>query len=463
MLFSSGVFIFIFLPVFIFLYFLPVNSIKYKNVIIVLFSIVFYAWGEPIFVFIMLASVIFDWIMGMAIYSSKYKTMLITFAIVTHVSILLFYKYLSFFSKEVSLLFHTKTYQIALPIGISFFTFQMMSYLIDVYRNDTKPQKNLGKLVLYIMMFPQLIAGPIIRYTDVSTQINKRIINWDNIIKGSFRFFVGLGKKIILADYLAMIANSIFGVANYEEVATLAYWIGAVAYTLEIYFDFSGYSDMAIGLAKIMGFEFKENFNYPYISTSVTEFWKRWHISLTDWFRDYIYIPLGGNRVTKAKHIFNLSLVWLLTGFWHGANWTFLLWGIIYLIIILFERFAIKKFIIPKIIGWVFTMVIVICNWVIFRSDSIGIAFNYIKNMFTFNTFKTLLIDKHSLYYLQQSLVIFLISIICCIPWYKHKIFKIIPQKEKYLIKIIYGFIIFCLSCILILNSNYSPFIYFNF
>jgi len=463
MLFSSGTFLFVFLPVFLGLYFLPIKSIKYKNAIILIFSILFYAWGEPAFIFLMILCVLMDWIAGLLI--EKYKDRglskgILIVSLFMHLALLFVFKYLSFTSRELSKIVDVRIYNIALPIGISFFSFQMMSYIIDVYRGDTAAQKNIFKLAIYIMMFPQLIAGPIVRYTQVAKEIDERTITRESIEYGIYRFIFGLAKKVILADMLAVIADNIFGASSVMNVSFAAAWLGGIAYTLDIYFDFSGYSDMAIGLASIMGFRFKENFNYPYTASSVTEFWKRWHISLTDWFRDYIYIPLGGNRVSKSRHIFNLCAVWVLTGIWHGANWTFILWGIIYLLCQLFERYVLNKRKLPKALGFVVTMIIVTCNWCIFKADSIGDALNYLANMFSV---RGGFIDADSIYYWKQSLVIIILGILCCIPWR-----EIIGRKRgKVDIHPAVGTLalvgLFFLSALMIINGNYSPFIYFNF
>lgn len=465
MLFSSGTFMFVFLPVFMGLYFLPIKSIKYKNAIILLFSLLFYAWGEPAFVFIMILSVIMDWIAGMIIFKYKDKgisRVTLIVALCVHIALLFVFKYLSFTTSELSRFMDIKIFKIALPIGISFFSFQMMSYLIDVYRGEVDAQRSVFKLAIYIMMFPQLIAGPIVRYSQVSKEINERNISFDGISNGTYRFITGLAKKVILADMLAVIADNIFGAASTMSISFVGAWLGGIAYTLEIYFDFSGYSDMAIGLASIMGFKFKENFNYPYISTSVTEFWKRWHISLTDWFRDYIYIPLGGNRVSKQRHIFNLCVVWILTGIWHGANWTFILWGIIYLLCALFERYILKNRKLPPVLGFAVTMIIVTCNWCIFKSDSIGSAVNYLKYMFSV---KGGFIDADSIYYWKQSFVIILLGIIFSIPWRQvfEKKISFIRFFDNDVVKTIWMAGILFLSITMIMNGNYSPFIYFNF
>ena len=465
MLFSSGTFLFVFLPLFMGLYFLPIKSIKYRNIIILLFSLLFYAWGEPSFVFIMIICVIMDWISGLLIYKYKDKgidRIILFVSLFIHLALLFVFKYLSFVSGEFSKILDTRVYSIALPIGISFFSFQMMSYLIDVYRKDTLPQENIFKLAIYIMMFPQLIAGPIVRYSQVANEIDNRVISKDGIEYGIVRFVTGLAKKVILADMLAVIADNIFGASSNMAIPFTAAWLGGIAYTLEIYFDFSGYSDMAIGLASIMGFKFKENFNYPYVATSVTDFWKRWHISLTDWFRDYIYIPLGGNRVSKSRHIFNLCAVWILTGIWHGANWTFILWGIIYLICQLFERYVLNGKKLPAPFGFLITMIIVTCNWCIFKCNSIGEALVYLSNMFSF---RGGIIDANSMYYLSQSAVIIVLGMVCSVPWksvLKDKTW-FISMLNNSVFKIVTILGLFIVSTIMIMNGNYSPFIYFNF
>lgn len=337
MVFSSAEFLFLFLPlVFIFYYFPLATGRKWKNAVLLVFSIGFYAWGEPFFVFLMLFSIFINWLVGLQIgKATDKKKKWLTVAVAFDVLLLGIFKYASFFSRNLALLTGNDRLivQIALPIGISFFTFQLMSYLFDVYYGRSAPQKNPWNLALYISLFPQLIAGPIVRYRQIEHEISDRQESFSDFTEGMRRFIYGLGKKVLLANFLAQIADNIFDYLQHPSVMTA--WLGAIAYTLQIYFDFSGYSDMAIGLGRMFGFHFLENFNYPYTANSVTDFWRRWHISLSAWFRDYVYIPLGGNRAHQFR---NLFVVWLLTGIWHGANWTFVLWGLIYFAVLWAEK-----------------------------------------------------------------------------------------------------------------------------
>jgi len=447
----------------------------FRNCVLLIASIIFYSWGEPFFTIVMLGSVFIDWVIGLQIgKSKKRKKAWMLLVVCIHVSLLFVFKYLTFTTSQLSLFLPVKVVEIVLPIGISFFTFQMMSYIFDIYYGNVKPQKNILKLALYITMFPQLIAGPIVRYQTVADEIDDRSVKLHDLYLGISRFIVGLSKKVLLADLLAVVADNIFSASDTMGVATLSAWIGAIAFSFEIYFDFSGYSDMAIGLARCFGFHFKENFNYPYIATSVTEFWKRWHISLTDWFRDYVYIPLGGNRVTKLRHVFNLSIVWLLTGIWHGANWTFIVWGIVYLLFQLLEKYSgTLLFRIPAVIRWGGTMLIVCCNWVTFKADNLLSGMKYIGTMFGNSD---ILIDATSKYYAHQCFRLFLICSLASLPWkrilnwvsnnflskissnfFKGKSTAIIVAKDTVLL------IMFLLVIARIINGSYSPFIYFNF
>ncbi|NMD37533.1 MAG: MBOAT family protein, partial [Christensenellaceae bacterium] len=339
MLFSSLIFIYAFLPTVSILYFIPWN-LKIKNFILLIFSLIFYAWGEPIFVLIMISSIIANWFFGLLVdkYRGTIKAKIsIVLTCVFNLGMLFIYKYLGFTTSLLSTIFPIEVIKITLPIGISFFTFQAMSYVIDVYRDDAKVQKSVFDVGLFVSFFPQLIAGPIVRYNTIAEEINYREHHISEMAAGFKRFLVGLFKKILLANSLAVVADYAFG-----QISTLSAsmaWFGIIAYSFQIFYDFSGYSDMAIGLAKVFGFNLEENFNYPYISKSVSEFWRRWHISLGTWFKDYLYFPLGGSRVeTKGKLIRNLFIVWFLTGVWHGANVTFILWGLMYFVILIFEK-----------------------------------------------------------------------------------------------------------------------------
>jgi alginate O-acetyltransferase complex protein AlgI len=387
MVFSNLFFLFIFLPIVLLLYF--VLKKEWRNYWLLLVSLFFYAWGEPKYIVLMMLSILLNYVFGLLVEKyrerQKLKLFLLWVAILGNLAILGFYKYANFFVEYFNLIFHTNFHveQIPLPIGISFYTFQALSYVVDVYRKDAKVQRNFFDLALYVSLFPQLVAGPIVRYNTVAEEIKKRTITIDGFSEGIKRFILGLAKKVILANPLGALADNIFTTDPGDMTMTTA-WIGIIAYTLQIYFDFSGYSDMAIGLGKMFGFNFLENFNYPYISRSISDFWRRWHISLSSWFRDYVYIPLGGNRVSKIKFYRNLLIVWTITGFWHGASLTFLSWGLYYGIIISLERLGLEK-VLKKL--WrpfqhLYVLIIVMIGWVFFRADSFDYSFDYLQVMF---------------------------------------------------------------------------------
>ena len=385
MVFSSLTFLLIFLPVLSILYFL-VKNIKVKNYILLIFSLLFYAWGEPIYIVIMLLSIIVTYIAGIVINKSINKKIALIISILLLLSSLLFFKYYNFLIDNINSIFNINIVKskLSLPIGISFYTFQAISYLIDVYRNKTKVQNNIFYLALYISLFPQLIAGPIVRYETIENEIRERKHTLDNVVDGIKRFIIGLSKKVIIANNMALIVDTIFDSGIIP--GTFIIYLAAICYTLQIYYDFSGYSDMAIGLGKMFGFSFLENFNYPYIAKSITDFWRRWHISLSSWFRDYVYIPLGGSRVKTIKIIRNILIVWMLTGFWHGANWNFIIWGLYYGILLLIEKFVLKNILekIPNIFKHLITLFLVIIGWVIFRITNINTLLETLKYMFIF-------------------------------------------------------------------------------
>ena len=454
MVFSSTVFLFLFLPLVIMIYYNPfVKGRKFKNLFLLLASLFFYAWGEPVYVFLMLISISVTWILAFFL-RGRYKKVVLTVGIIYHVGVLFIFKYLTFLTSQLGLILNQdfSYIKIALPIGISFFTFQLMSYFLDVYKGEAKPQKNIFNLGLYVSLFPQLIAGPIVRYNEIEEQINTRAESIENLSAGMKRFIYGLAKKLLLADYLSVIADSSF--TRIGDQTVVMAWFGILAYSLQIYFDFSGYSDMAIGLGKMFGFEFAENFNYPYISKSIVEFWRRWHISLSRWFRDYVYIFLGGGYGKPLKVAFNLAVVWILTGIWHGANWTFLVWGILYYLLIVVEKFT---GIIDKMgkFSRVYTLVAVMLCWVVFRADNLGEAFLYIENMFGINAG-----NSYSLSAIKDETgyaVILLASVIGCTPLVKKILDKFAAIEGVWIL------LIFALSLIKATSSSYSPFIYFNF
>lgn len=461
MVFSSTEFLFLFLPTLLLLYYLPfAKSRKWRNGILLLFSIGFYAWGEPIFVFLMLLSIFVNWLicLQMAKSVTHKKTWMVS-AIVFDVLLIGVFKYASFLSRNLALLTGNDKLivDIALPIGISFFTFQLMSYVFDVYYGSSAAQKNPLYVALYISLFPQLIAGPIVRYQQIEDEITDRSESFAEVSAGMRRFIYGLGKKVLLANFLAQIADNVFDYLVAPSV--MMAWLGAVAYTLQIYFDFSGYSDMAIGLGRMFGFHFLENFNYPYIANSVTDFWRRWHISLSSWFRDYVYIPLGGSRVKKSRWILNLFTVWLLTGIWHGANWTFVLWGLIYFAVLLFEKqTGFAKKIGP--LSHVYTMVVVVLAWVFFRSADIASGCQYIGHMFGIGA--SGFCDSGFTTAVKGSYVVLLLSFVGMTPLFSRITTKLRGRNLMWL-ESIWLIGVFALSILEIVSSSYNPFIYFNF
>lgn len=466
MVFSSAIFLFLFLPILFIIYF--ISPKKLKNYILLLFSLIFYYFGGPSYILIMLLIVFLDYIFAILIDKYKHKKLFLTLSIITNIGILFYYKYFNFFIDNINNIFNINITinKIILPIGISFFTFQALSYVIDVYKKEVKIQKNPFLLLLYVSFFPQLVAGPIVRYQTIEEEINNRKVKLDDFTYGLERFILGFAKKMIIANQMGALADIVYSL---EELTTPVVLLGTISYMFQIYFDFSAYSDMAIGLGRIFGFHFLENFNYPYISKSITEFWRRWHISLSTWFRDYIYIPLGGNRKGKYRQILNLLIVWLLTGFWHGASFNFIIWGLYYFIFLMLEKFILQKHLknIPNIFKHIYTLIIILVGWIIFRSDNLTICFNIIKNLFNFNI--TTLGLENARIYLETYYVYLILAIIFSIPIYPYIINKINNTKNKKL-KIIlelmhYGFLItiFIISIMFLAKSNYNPFIYFRF
>ncbi|MDD6709302.1 MAG: MBOAT family protein [Ruminococcus sp.] len=467
MVFSSLVFISVFLPV-VFILYTVIPGRKLKNVLLIIASLLFYAYGEPVYVLVMICSVIFNYIFGLfSTDKNKYNKIVLIIAIIFNLGALAVFKYLGFFVSSLNDIigFSIPIPNIELPIDISFFTFQALSYVIDVYRGEVSPQKNLGKVMLYISFFPQLIAGPIIKYHDIEKQIDNRQQTIDLVVNGFRRFIVGLSKKVLIANTMATVVDSIYS-TNQSEVNILTAWVGAIGYTMQIYFDFSGYSDMAIGLGKMFGFEFKENFNYPYISTSVKEFWRRWHISLSTWFKEYLYIPLGGNRKGKGRTCLNKIIVFFCTGLWHGANWTFVIWGLYHGIFLLIESY-IPKIKIPKFIKHIYLLLVVTIGFVIFRADDISQGIFMIEKMFTGFEFSS---TSMSLFVGQMTplfITTLLVAIIASLP-FKNFVNSIVSKNEKTMK--VYNSALYVLSfgllalCMLNLSSgSYNPFIYFRF
>ena len=467
MLFSSIPFLYYFLPAVLLLYFIAPK--KLRNAVILLSSLFFYAWGEPKYVILMAVSITIGYILGLLIEKFREKTaskIFLAISVIFSVGALGYFKYADFFISNFNAVtgLSVSLLRIALPIGISFYTFQLLSYTIDVYRGDTPAQKNPITLAAYISLFPQLIAGPIVRYSDVALQLENRTHSFSKTSDGIRRFILGLSKKILIANALGELCD-IFRAS--EDKSVLFFWLYAVAFTLHIYFDFSGYSDMAIGLGKIMGFEFMENFNYPYISKSVTEFWRRWHISLGSWFRDYVYIPLGGNRCSKPRQFFNILVVWLLTGFWHGAAWTFIIWGLYFALFLLLEKFFLKKFFekIPRIFSHIYVLVAVMISFVVFNAASLAEAVSDIGGMF--GALDIPLWSKETAYYLSGYGVLFVVSIFGATPLIKTTVLKLNDNKKACAVInvlepiAVVAILIVVTACFA--NGSFSPFLYFRF
>ncbi len=475
MLFTSMEFLFLFFPIVLGVYFIIPQKIR--NYWLLLVSLFFYAWGEPSFVFVMIGSVILNYIAALLVErfvgKQRVRKTVLVVAVAANLGLLFVFKYLNFvtgiLTKPCAALGLTvEQTKIVLPIGISFFTFQALSYVIDVYRG-IPAQKNICYLGLYISLFPQLIAGPIVRYTTVMDQIKQRKVTWDGFSKGMIRFLYGFNKKILLANLLAKVADAAFGASGLSVVMA---WFGALCYALQIYFDFSGYSEMAIGLGKMFGFTFLENFDYPYIAKNVTEFWRRWHISLGTWFRDYVYFPLGGSRVASKKRlVFNLAVVWFATGVWHGANWTFIVWGILHGAVIITEKLLglPKKLETRKVAAAcyrVVTLLVVLLGWVFFRAESVSVGASYVGTMFGGTGVR--LFDDSTLFYLREYAVIFAAGVVCSLP-----VFRCLKERfgkkssfhatlADYISCGIQTVLFFVGVSFLVMNAH-NPFIYFNF
>ena len=486
MVFSSAIFIFIFLPICLGGYYLiPKTSRAGKNIFLLIMSLCFYGYGEPTFVYIMIGSIFVNWAFGLAV--DKYRgkgaaKRFLALMIIWNVGIFFIYKYLNFTIDIIdrALGADIPPTGLYLPIGISFFTFQAMSYVIDVYRGNAPAQRGPLNAALYISLFPALIAGPIIRYNSISDQITGREIrfNAEDFAYGIRRFIIGLGKKLILANMVAAVADRAFasvGGFSLETASALGCWLGMLCYTMQIYFDFSGYSDMAIGLGRMFGFRILENFNYPYISGTVTEFWRRWHISLSSWFRDYVYIPLGGSRVsTKGRLVFNLFVTWMLTGVWHGAGWTFIAWGFFYFALLAFEKLCgvpklVSRSLVAAIPYRVFTIFCFMAGWVVFRAPGITDAYHYFRAMFglSVNGQAYPLATEAAKFYLADNAVVLAVCVIACTPLLK-RLSEQLAKSETGLrarnaFGNIYLAVLFLVCVSYSVNGSYNPFIYFNF
>ncbi len=469
MIFSSIFFIFVFLPITLILYYLV--PFKLKNFVLLVVSLIFYAWGEPVYVFLMILNIVINYISGLEIetYRRQGKMRQAKWAfivtLVVNLLVLGFYKYYGFFISNLNVILPIKIpyHELALPIGISFYTFQTLSYVIDVYKGSLAAQRNIITFGSYVTMFPQLIAGPIVRYSDVEKQLSKREICWSKFSEGVAYFLTGLGKKVLIANNMGLVCDAILAM-NASDTSALTAWIGAFAYTMQIYFDFGGYSDMAIGLGKMLGFDFIKNFDYPYISKSITEFWRRWHMSLSSWFKEYVYIPLGGNRVSTPKAIRNLMIVWCLTGLWHGAAWNFIAWGLYYGILLIFEKYIFKNILdkLPGALQHVYAMVLVMIGWVLFAAPSLPRAISFIGSMFGAGAG---VVDSLGFYYLKTTFILAIIAILCSTPKL-YKTFMAYVYTRKNFGAILYVgvyVLIFAVSVAYLVNATYNPFLYFRF
>ena len=467
MVFSSLIFLFIFFPLTLLLYFIARN-IKTKNFILVVASLIFYSWGEPVWVILLIFSSILDYTVSHAIekhWNQPITKFYLAVSVIINLGLLAVFKYSGFFISTVNSVFGLSLPEPAfsLPIGISFYTFQTMSYSIDVYRGNVKAQKSFMNFLMFVSLFPQLIAGPIVRYSDIEDQISKRTVTTEAFSAGMTRFMAGLGKKVLIANYAGSLATSLL--KDIDSAAVMSVWFGVLFYAFQIYFDFSGYSDMAIGLGKMFGFDYPENFKYPYISTSITEFWRRWHITLSSFFRDYVYIPLGGNRVGVPRQILNLLIVWGLTGLWHGASWNFVLWGLYYFFFLCLEKFILKKFFdkIPSPIRWLYSMSVVLVGWMIFYFDdfqtlitAFSVAFGHAGNAFTDPVSETLVIN---------NVPFILIAAIASTPVLnviRRLVEKSSPLTES-ILRIVYNIVMLILCVASLVGSTYNPFLYFRF
>lgn len=463
MVFSSITFLYYFLPLCILCYFLVPT--RYRNKILLIFSLFFYFYGESKYIIVLIFSCILNYYAGNLILKyPKYKKQILIGSLLINFGLLFYFKYFNFFITNINHIFQTNLpiLQIIMPIGISFFTFQATSYVIDIYKNEIKPAKSLLDFATYLTLFPQLIAGPIVRYETVEQEMNERTTNAHLVAQGLKRFIIGLGKKVLIANLLGAFAESLSSLAT---PTLLSYWLKALAYTFQIYYDFSGYSDMAIGLGLVFGFHFLENFNYPLIAKSITDFWRRWHISLSTWFRDYLYIPLGGDRHGKKKQIRNILIVWFTTGLWHGASWNFILWGLYFGILLLLEKFVFKKFLDKhKIFGHISTFILILFSFVIFETESISDIILFFKGLFDLEGPFT---SIETNFYLKNYFVILLIAFIGMGPWLKKLYTKInsttTGQKILNILEPISLIVLLFVITGFIIDDSYNPFLYFRF
>lgn len=473
MVFSSLLFLFRFLPVILLAYYIVPH--RFRNLVLLIFSLVFYAWGEPVYIILMLASILISYTGGILVHrfkkAKKMKAASVTLIVscVASLSLLAFFKYAGFAVETVNSLTGAgiTMLHIALPIGISFYTFQTLSYTIDVYRGEAAVQKNLISFGAYVTMFPQLIAGPIVQYKTIDAQLRARTETIEQFAEGIHRFMIGLGKKVLIANNAGALWNTIQA-SPYSEIPMLTAWMGLSAYTFQIYFDFSAYSDMAIGLGRMFGFRFLENFNYPYISKSITEFWHRWHISLGTWFREYVYIPLGGNRVSRWRHIRNILVVWLLTGIWHGASWNFLIWGVYYGVLLLAEKFIFGKYLkkLPALFQHIYCMFFVMLGWNLFVSQNMGQGINFLKSLF--GLYGKGFLNTETVYLLYNNMALLILCILGSTR-FPQKIGKWLSAKLARneivlsVVKNTFYIGVFLLSVAWLVDATFNPFLYFRF
>ncbi len=463
MIFASITFLYYFLPLFLILYFIVPK--KYKNIVLLIFSFIFYFYGEPKYILLMIIEVLFSYYMTLSLEKNKSRSLLAVI-VSFHLLLLCVFKYFNFIIDNINTIFSSNIslLNIVLPIGISFYTFQIISYEVDVYRGKVKASKSLIEYMTYVFLFPQLIAGPIVRYESVNKELKSRKISFEDFSYGVNRFVIGLFKKVVIANNIGELCNTLVGST---EVSVLLYWILGIGYMLQIYFDFSGYSDIAIGIGRMIGFKFPENFDYPYIADSVTNFWRRWHMTLSGWFKDYVYIPLGGNRVSTLKHIRNIFIVWMLTGLWHGASWNFIIWGLYFGVILIIEKYFLNKILekLPKVIRVIYTSFIVMISFIIFSSDDLNSALTIIKGLFSFKSLS--LYNDFILYYIRSYSVILIIGIIFSTPLIKNIIEKFRSKKVLNniinILEIIVILLILLVITSMLIDSSYNPFLYFRF
>lgn len=466
MVFSSTIFLCVYLPLVLLGYYICPK--KGKNLFLLIVSLIFYAWGEPKYVFLMIFSILVNYVFGLLMdkhrENKKRLKLMLVISIIIDLGLLSVFKYTDFIITNINSVFGAgfDLLNIALPIGISFYTFQAMSYTIDVYRDDVRVQRNLIDFGMYITMFPQLIAGPIVRYTDVQDQLAERNVTTADFSEGIMRFVVGLGKKVLLANQMGAVWTQIYALGG--DISALMAWTGAAAYTFQIYFDFSGYSDMAIGLGRMFGFKFPENFRYPYESVSITDFWRRWHITLSTWFKEYLYIPLGGNRRGLARQALNLLIVWTLTGFWHGAGWNFVMWGLYYFAILFIEKLFLLKALdkLPRLFRHAYALLLIVIGWVIFASDDVSVMLPYLGSMFGANG----ALGGMDVYTLLTRAAL---MVICCVASTElpKRLFVTaagkMNEKAAFTVKSVLTLALLALSVVFLIGDSYNPFLYFRF